>query len=52
MFFEPGILEAAKAKGIVHLDDLNADGHIDKTDLNLALKAKTASASKLAGAVK
>lgn len=39
MIFEPGILNAAHAKGIF-LTDLNNDGKIDTTDLNLAVKAK------------
>jgi hypothetical protein len=44
MIFEPGILDAAHSKGIKFLDDVNHDGKIDKTDLNMALAAKKAAA--------
>lgn len=40
MFFEPGIFEAAKAKGLATLTDVNHDGRIDQADLTLATKAK------------
>jgi hypothetical protein len=44
MIFEPGILDLAHGKGIKFLDDVNKDGKIDRTDMNLALKAKSAAA--------
>ena len=47
---EPGILDLAHSKGIKFLSDMNGDGNIDKTDLSLALKAKTVGSAAAASA--
>jgi len=49
---EPGIFDLAHVKGIGYISDINGDGNIDMTDLNLAIKAKasaTATPSVVSG---
>jgi hypothetical protein len=36
----PGILDLAHSQGIEWLADMNGDGNIDQTDLDMALEAK------------
>ena len=45
MIIEPGILDLAHSKGVSYLEDINGDGKIDNTDLQLALKAKASTAA-------
>ena len=44
MLFDPGIMEAAKAKGIKFVDDVDGNGKIQQSDLDAAIAAKKAGA--------
>lgn len=45
----PGIFELARAEGISWLTDMNGDGNIDQTDLDMAIEAKATPEATIKG---